>query len=74
MPVGSSAQAAAISRPRTPASVIAASGVEHAGQRGGAELADAVPGGHTPTSSSRQVLGRGDSAAATSSGWVWRCP
>ena len=42
MPVGSSAHAAAISRPRTAASATAASGVEHAGDRGGGQLTDGV--------------------------------
>ena len=56
MPVGSSAQAAAISRPRTAAKVIAVSGGEHAGQRGRADLADAVAGDHADVVE-RQVLG-----------------
>ena len=44
MPVGVCAQAAAIARPRTAVSAIAASTRQHAGERGGGELADAVPG------------------------------
>ena len=44
---------------------------EHAGERGRAELADAVAGDHRRPVGQRQLLGRGGSAAATSSGWVW---
>ena len=52
-----------------PARVTAASGGEHAGERGGAELADAVAG----DDARRRRSGRcsaASSAAATSSGWV----
>ena len=56
MPVGSSAQAAAISRPRTRGEGDRGLGREHAGERGRGELADAVPGGQRDVVQ-RQVLG-----------------
>ena len=64
MPVGSSAHAAAISRPRTAASATAASGVEHAGDRGRGQLADGVPGGdqRAPAARREPAAGRGRAA------------
>ena len=68
IPVGSSAQAAAISRPRTPASVIAASA-------GSTPASAAAPSSPTlwPATRPTSYIGRcsaASRAAATSSGWV----
>ena len=72
MPVGSSAQAAAIARPRTRGQDHRLLGGEHAGQRGRGELADAVAGDDAPTSSqsagARRRAGRRRPAAAGSRG------
>ena len=64
MPVGLSAAASAIARPRSRTSTIACSARDHAGAGGGGDLADAVPGGRADdverVGRVREELQRGD--------------
>ena len=74
MPVGSSAQALAISEPRVAASATASSAEMHAGDRVGGDLADRVAGhdGRRRLSSRPRLVSSSwaSSVAATTSGWV----